>query len=94
MEPMPAGSEMDPLLAEAEPISHGGSTSGIMYLRRVGGTLCNCSRRGVRICESNNSADTKVSEEGGGGGAPGPGAEIPLQPAERTMVEQVFPFSL
>ncbi|GAB0207673.1 protein NYNRIN-like [Grus japonensis] len=29
-----------------------------------------------------NSADTKVSEEGGGGGAPGAGAEIPLQPME------------
>ncbi|CAM9657415.1 unnamed protein product, partial [Bubo scandiacus] len=33
MEPMPAGSKMDPLLAKAEPISHGGSTSGIMYLK-------------------------------------------------------------
>ena len=30
----------------------------------------------------NNSADTKVSAEGGGGGAPGAGAEIPLQPVE------------
>jgi len=28
-------SEMDPLLAEAEPISDGGSTSVIIYLRRV-----------------------------------------------------------
>ncbi|KAK4810953.1 hypothetical protein QYF61_013361 [Mycteria americana] len=47
--------------------------------------------RGVRICERNNSADTKVNEEGGGGGAPGAGAEIPLQPMVKTMVRQVVP---
>jgi len=29
IEPMPAGSKTDPLLAKAEPISDGGSTSGI-----------------------------------------------------------------
>jgi len=46
-----------------------------------------CSKRGVRICYRNNSADTKVSEEGGGGGAPGTGEEIPLQPVEKTMVK-------
>lgn len=33
-EPMPAGSNMDPSLAEAEPISGHDSTSGIMHLRR------------------------------------------------------------
>ncbi|KAK4830727.1 hypothetical protein QYF61_013177 [Mycteria americana] len=54
--------------------------------------LCNSSqKRGVRICERNNSADTKVTEEGGGGGAPGPGAEISLQPMVKTMVRQAFP---
>ncbi|KAK0670590.1 PSIP1 protein, partial [Pygoscelis papua] len=37
----------------------------------------------------NNSADTKISEEGGGGDAPGTGAEIPLQPVVKTMVKQV-----
>jgi len=47
--------------------------------------------RGVRICESNNSADTKVSEGGGGRGAPGTGAEVPLQPMEKTMVRQAVP---
>ena len=47
--------------------------------------------RGVRICERNNSADTKVSEEGGGGGAPGAGAEIPLQPVVQPMVRQAVP---
>jgi len=44
--------------------------------------------RGVRICERNNSADTKVSEEEGGGCAPGTGAEVPLQPVEKMMVGQ------
>jgi len=44
--------------------------------------------RGVRICEKNDSADTKVSEEGGAGGAPGARAEIPLQPMKRTMVRK------
>jgi len=36
-------------------------------------------------------ADTKVSAEGGGGGASGTGAEIPLQPLEKIMVSQVVP---
>ncbi|KAK4825506.1 LOW QUALITY PROTEIN: hypothetical protein QYF61_000019 [Mycteria americana] len=49
------------------------------------------SERGVRLCERNNSADTKASEEGGGGGAPGTGAEIPLQPVVKTMVRQAVP---
>ena len=54
--------------------------------------LCNSSRdRGVRLCERNHSADTKVSEEGVGGGARGTRAEIPLQPAEQTMVRQAVP---
>ncbi|KAK4810824.1 hypothetical protein QYF61_008796 [Mycteria americana] len=48
-------------------------------------------KKGVRICERNNSADTKVSEEGGGGGGPGARAEIPLQPVEKTMVRQAVP---
>ena len=30
-------------------------------------------------------------EEGGGGGAPGAGAEIPLQPVVKTMVKQAVP---
>jgi len=45
----------------------------------------------VRLWERNNSADTKVSEEGGEGGAPGAGAQIPLQPMEQTMVRQAAP---
>ena len=42
-------------------------------------------------CETNNSADPQVTEEGGGGGAPGTGAEIPLQPVGKTMVRQAVP---
>jgi len=40
------------------------------------------------MCARNNSADTKVGGEEGGGGAPGARAEIPLQPVEKTMVRQ------
>jgi len=42
----------------------------------------------VRLCERNNSADTKARERRRGGGAPGARAEIPLQPVEKTMVRQ------
>ncbi|KAK4829480.1 hypothetical protein QYF61_004770 [Mycteria americana] len=49
--------------------------------------------KGVRICESNSSTDTKASEEGGGGGAPGAGAEIPVQPLVKPMVRQAVPCS-
>ena len=45
----------------------------------------------MRRCERDNSADTKVREEGGGGGAPGARAEIPLQPVVKTMVRQAVP---
>ncbi|GAB0186196.1 E3 ubiquitin-protein ligase MARCHF3 [Grus japonensis] len=84
---MPAGSKMDPLLAKAKPISDGGSASGVTELRRKKPAQQQLQlERGVRVCERNNSADTKVSEEGGGGGAPGAGAEILLQPLEKTMV--------
>ena len=48
-------------------------------------------KRGVRICERNNSADTEVGEEGGGGGAPGTRAEIPLQPMVKPTVKQAVP---
>ena len=37
-----------------------------------------------------NSADTKVSAEGGGGAADA-GAEIPLQPVVKTMVKKAVP---
>ncbi|GAB0188514.1 acid sphingomyelinase-like phosphodiesterase 3b [Grus japonensis] len=89
---MPAGSKVDPPLAKAEPISDGGSASGIKELRRGKKLLWQLQpERGVRICERNSSADTKVSAEGGAGGAPGARAEIPLQPVEKTMMSQAVP---
>ncbi|GAB0195076.1 F-box only protein 31 [Grus japonensis] len=84
---MPAGSEMDPLLAKAKPISNSGRASGITFKkgRGWGGK----PTRGIFAArERKNSADTQVSEEGGGGGAPGARADIPLQPMEKTMVRQ------
>ncbi|KAJ7415730.1 protein pxr1-like [Willisornis vidua] len=85
------------LLAKAEPISNGGSafeTEGLRREKRPAQQQFHL-QRGVRICESNNSADTRVSEEGGAGDAPGAGADspaahgaahdetaVPLQPME------------
>ncbi|TRZ07264.1 hypothetical protein HGM15179_019843 [Zosterops borbonicus] len=46
-----------------------------------------CKRRTYE----NNYADTKISEEGGRGGAPGTRAKIPLQPVVKTMVKQTVP---
>ncbi|GAB0195015.1 acid sphingomyelinase-like phosphodiesterase 3b [Grus japonensis] len=86
---MPAGSKMGPPLAKAKPIS----TSVITYLRRRK-TLREREllqlERGVRE-DVRNSADAKVSEGGGAGGAPGTGAEIPLQPVVKTTVKQAVP---
>ncbi|KAJ7418883.1 protein pxr1-like [Willisornis vidua] len=45
-------------------------------------------RRGARISENNNSADTKISEKGEGEGGPGAGVEMPLQPMVQTTVRQ------
>lgn len=42
----------------------------------------------VRMCESNNSADTKASE-GRGAGASGVRAEIPLKPLVKTMMRHL-----
>ncbi|GAB0183009.1 gamma-aminobutyric acid type B receptor subunit 2 [Grus japonensis] len=61
---MPVGSKMDPPLAEAKPISNGGSASGITELR-TGKNLHSGKlqlERGVGICERNNSADTKGND--------------------------------
>lgn len=74
-ESIPAGSEKDALLAKVESLSNIGSISVIIYLRW--GKKClykNSWERGVRICERSSPRDTKVREEGAGGGA-----EIPLQ---------------
>ena len=104
---MPAISKTDPLLVKPEPGGDGGSASGITYLRRgkkPAAQQCNSVlRRGVRIWQRNNSTDTKVSEEGGGGGVADIRAEIPLHPWSRpwwgrlspcspwrSMVDQIF----
>ncbi|TRZ09146.1 hypothetical protein HGM15179_017960 [Zosterops borbonicus] len=80
---MPADSKMDLLLVKAKPIGSDGSTSEIAYLRREK-NHCTTAAGGEmgENMERTNSADTKVSEEGVGGGAPGAGAEIPQQPVE------------
>jgi len=55
---------MDPLLAKTKPNSNGGSTSVITcILRRKKTTGEQQLEQEVRLCERNNSADTKVSEE-------------------------------
>jgi len=82
---------MDPPLAKAKPSSDGGSTSGMTIQKGKKNLAQMQSKSGVRICDSNNSADTRVREEGGGGGAPGAAAEIPLQPMEKTMVRKAVP---
>ncbi|KAJ7416106.1 hypothetical protein WISP_73980 [Willisornis vidua] len=86
------GSKVDLPLAKAKPISGGGSTSGITELRRGKVTVQEQLQwdRGVRICERNSSADTKVSGEEGRD-APGAGAEIPLQAMVNIMVKQLCP---
>ncbi|PKU43609.1 suppression of tumorigenicity 5 protein isoform x4 [Limosa lapponica baueri] len=89
---MPDSSKTDPPLIKAKPISDGGSTSGITYLTSGKNKPRQLQpEREVRICERNNPADTKVSEEGGQGDAPGVRAEIPLQPVVKTMVRQAVP---
>jgi len=46
----------------------------------------------VRRCERNNSADTKVNEDAGGGGGRDARAEsLPLQLVMKTMVRQSVP---
>ncbi|PKU49350.1 protein pxr1-like [Limosa lapponica baueri] len=78
---MPALSKMDPPLAKAEPIND--SSSVIKYLTR--GKKCNSShKREVRLCERNNSADTKINKRRRRD-APGGRAENPLQPMVKTM---------
>jgi len=99
-EPVPDGSKTDLLWAKAELIRDAGSTSVIMYLRRGKKLRCNSScERGVRICERNNSADTKVRRRGrrssrrqrrDAPAACGEDQVVPLQ----SMVEQISTLQL
>jgi len=92
---VPASSKTDPLLAKAKPVSDGGSASGITYLRK--GRKVTLSEtavieRGVRRCERNSSADTKISEEGGGRTCLKCQSREPsLATLMKTMVRQVVP---
>ncbi|PKU46413.1 protein pxr1-like [Limosa lapponica baueri] len=90
---MPGGSKIDPPLGKAKLISNGGSTSGITFLSRGGNCCATAVDKGMRICERNNSADTKVSEEVGGS-APDAGAEIPLQPVVKTIPVPLQPMEV
>lgn len=81
-EPVPAGSKIGPLQATSETISDGGSDSGITDIRKkivIAQKLLRPEKIVVRVCESNNSADSQVSAVGGRRGVPGTGAELPLQ---------------
>ncbi|KAK4806178.1 hypothetical protein QYF61_001101 [Mycteria americana] len=81
---------MDLPLAKAEPISNADGASVITYLRKGKNKNKNKTLHSSSW-ESNNPADTKVSEEGGGEGPPGARAEIPLQLVVKTMVRQAVP---
>jgi len=84
-------SKEDPVLAKAEPISDGGSASGITQLGRGGGILQ--WDRGVRRCESNSPADPTVSAEGGQEVLQAPEQRFP--PAmEQTVVGQAVPAAM
>lgn len=81
----PAGSKTDPSPDTAD----AGGAYVIKYLRKGKKHCAGVVRgRGKKKCERNSPAGTKVSEEGGRGGVPGTGAEIPL---EKIMVEQAVP---
>jgi len=87
-------SKTEPPLAVDKPVSNSGSASVITYLRRGKNPLCNTTsnqKRGVRRYERNNSADSKVIEEGGGRGPSGTGADISLQSVEKTMMKKAVP---
>jgi len=69
IKPVPAGSEMDPPLAKAKPVSDGGNifkiVCDIIFKKgnKKNSVVKSSEERGLRRCEKNNSADTKVSEE-------------------------------
>jgi len=66
----------------------------VKYLRRGKKRCTATSRKGVRICEINSPGDTTVSEEGEEACVPGTGANLPLQPVEKSMVRQAAPLLL
>ncbi|KAJ7423139.1 hypothetical protein WISP_34823 [Willisornis vidua] len=81
---------MDVLLAEAEPICGRGRTFWDNIFKKGKSCYAKTTRREMRIHEKNRLA-AKTSEKGEREGTPGTGAEIPLQPLEKTMVRQAVP---
>ncbi|KAJ7408890.1 hypothetical protein BTVI_58355 [Pitangus sulphuratus] len=93
---MPASSRMDFLpLARTKPIRSNSNAPVIIYLKTEGIEQKEFQPGKSRVRTMNNNADTKVSAEGGAGGAPGTraeapaargadhgGAAVPLQPRE------------
>lgn len=69
------GSKTDTILGQIESISHAVGASAKTCLRSTNISAQMYERR-LRICKSNNSADTKTSEEGVGRGTPGSEAEM------------------
>ncbi|PKU45306.1 rna-directed dna polymerase from mobile element jockey-like [Limosa lapponica baueri] len=80
---------MDSLLPKAEPVSSAVGISVMTYLRK--GEKCCTAAVKEGSEKTMRETDTKVSEERGGGDAPGAGAKTPLQPMERTTVTQFVP---
>jgi len=82
---MPASSKTDPLLAKDNSISNCGSASVITYLGSKNPAKWHILQheKGVRVCERNNCANTRVSKEARGGGASGASVEIPYSPLRR-----------
>ncbi|XP_076192179.1 uncharacterized protein LOC143159361 isoform X1 [Aptenodytes patagonicus] len=76
---VPAVSAKDPLQDTAQPSSQVGGT----FVKRPD------NQRNERKKVRNSSMNTKVREEGGGEGAPGTRADTPLQPVEKTTLEQI-----
>lgn len=83
-----SGSRLDPLLATVESVIVSGGA--FVMAHTLGKTsLCNHLHLERGVCERKSPGDTKVSTEGGGGGAAGTGAEILLQPMVQTVVRQL-----
>ncbi|CAM9139456.1 unnamed protein product, partial [Bubo scandiacus] len=88
-----SGSKRDPPLAKAEPISDGGSASGVTCLRS--GKSC-CTMASSARERSENMWEQQLCRPQGLGRrrdrrCSGPGAEVPLQPVGQPMGRQLCP---
>jgi len=78
-----------PLQDTVESISQVGGTSGKPGLRRGKMLQSNVRSEAKKKMRESYRGSTKVSEEGRKGSAPCARAGIPLQPVERTMLQQI-----